>query len=175
MNAPPSLSQATAALDDTVRQAWVPGLDRHPIPFSPDERAVGAAPERTPRILIVEDEYLVANEVEAALADAGFEIAGIAASAAEALRLARLEKPSLAIVDIRLIGPRDGIEAAIEMAQILGIRSVFTTAHSDPAMRARAAPAAPLGWLPKPYRMEQLIATVRRALKDLEPGSHDDR
>src|SRR3954463_5362591 len=99
MNVPPPIDALSAAVDSAVRVASVPGLARHPIPFSPDEPA-GIVPGGAPRILIVEDEYLVANESEAVLSDAGFEIVGIAVSAAEAVSLARLEKPSLAVVDI---------------------------------------------------------------------------
>lgn len=128
----------------------------------------GVARDGAARILIVEDEYLVATELEAMLADAGFAVVGVAASADEAVRLAREQRPALAIVDIRLGGRRDGVDAAIEMAQSLGVRPLFATAHSDPAMRTRAQPAAPLGWLVKPYRMEGLVAAVRQALDDLK-------
>lgn len=145
----------------------VPGDAGRPIRFAPDDRGAGVAPEGAARILVVEDEYLVANDIETALAEAGFEVVGVAASADQAVRLARQEKPALAIVDIRLLGKRDGVDAAIEMAQSLGVRSLFATAHLDSAMRARAQLAAPLGWLAKPYRMEALVAAIRQALKDL--------
>jgi DNA-binding NarL/FixJ family response regulator len=119
-------------------------------------------------VLIVEDEYLVATEIEAGLSESGFDVAGIATTAAEAIRLAQAEHPTLIVMDIRLADGRDGIEAAREIYQTTGIRCVFATAYTEPAMRERAEAAAPLGWLAKPYAIEGLIATVRAALDRLK-------
>jgi len=120
---------------------------------------------QTPRILIVEDEYLVAVQIETALSEAGFAIAGIAARADEAVRLARETRPDLIVMDIRLAGPRDGIDAAIDIYKTTGIRCIFATAHSEPALQQRARAAAPLGWLGKPYQMSALTALIRAALR----------
>jgi DNA-binding NarL/FixJ family response regulator len=119
------------------------------------------------RILVVEDDYLVATQVEIALTDAGFDVAGVATSAAEAIQLAGEHRPELVVMDVRLSGPRDGIDAAVELFRTLGIRCVFATAHSDDAVRQRAQPAAPLAWVRKPYTMATLVAAVRRAIRDL--------
>jgi DNA-binding NarL/FixJ family response regulator len=121
------------------------------------------------RILIVEDDYLVSLEMEGVLADAGYEVAGIAATAEEALALAAEHRPLLAIMDIHLASRRDGIEAALELFRRHGIRSVFATAHLDERTRKRAEPARPLGWLAKPYTMPSLIAEVARAISQLDP------
>jgi len=115
-------------------------------------------------ILIVEDDYLIAMQAESALLDAGFDVIGVAAAADEALALARGRKPAIAIVDIRVAGQRDGIDAAGDLFRELGVRSVFATAHDDQQTRARAEPFAPLGWLTKPYTMASLINMVRAAL-----------
>jgi DNA-binding NtrC family response regulator len=119
------------------------------------------------KILIVEDDFLAASEMEAALMEAGFEIAGIANRAVDAVRLAKSESPALAIMDIRLIGRPDGIEAALEIFRETGIRCIFATAHHDARMRARAEAALPLGWLPKPFAPHALVAMVKRALAQL--------
>jgi DNA-binding NarL/FixJ family response regulator len=153
---------------EIIRTASATGAWQRSVPLAPENSGAGAGPAERPRILVVEDEYLVAIDIETTLTEAGFEVVGIAASADEAIRLARQQKPRLAIVDIRLAGRRDGIEAAIEMAKTLGVRSIFATAHADPQVRARAEQAAPLGWLSKPYRMESLVAIIRQALKDLQ-------
>jgi len=116
------------------------------------------------RILIVEDDFLVANEIETALSDAGFEVALVAASADEALELAESQKPALVVMDVRLAGERDGIHAATEIFSKLGIRCIFATAHYDQDSLERAKPAMPLGWLQKPYSMVSLVNAVRRAL-----------
>ncbi len=89
---------------------------------------------------------------------------GIAGSAEEAVLLARQHEPLLAVMDIRLAGQRDGIDAAGELFRELGIRCIFATAHDDLRTRSRAEPFAPLGWLAKPYTMTSLIALVRQAI-----------
>ena len=96
------------------------------------------------KVLIVEDDHLVAMDVEAALLDAGYEITGIASSAEQAIKLAATEKPDLVVMDIRLAGQRDGVDAALELFHGSGIRSLFATAHQDITMRRRAKSARPL-------------------------------
>jgi DNA-binding NarL/FixJ family response regulator len=132
------------------------------IPRAPPDGASGVNP-RPIRILIVEDDYFVALELEHRLLAAGYEIAGIAATAEEALAKARSGSPDLAVMDIRLAGPRDGIEAATELVG-LGIPSIFATAHADAETRRRAEQARPLGWLQKPYAPESVIALIEQAL-----------
>ena len=119
-----------------------------------------SAPQGT-RLLVVEDDYLVGMELEAGLADAGFDVLGVAATADEAVALTRRLKPELIVMDVRLAGARDGIDAAIEIYRSTGIRSLFATAYADPATRARAAASAPLGWISKPYTIEAIAAAIR--------------
>jgi two-component system, response regulator PdtaR len=121
-------------------------------------------------ILIVEDEFLIALQVEDALIDAGFTLAGTVASAEDAIRRATAHRPALAIMDIRLAGKRDGIDAALELFRDHGIRCIFATAHADQEVMRRAQPANPLGWLQKPYTMPSLVAAVRSALEQLRPA-----
>ncbi len=135
--------------------------------LAPDERAVSEQSESGDRILIVEDDVLVASEMEVTLSGAGFEIVGIAASGKEALLLAGAESPALAVMDIRIAGDRDGIDTALELFRLHGLRCIFASAHSDRDSRLRAEPAAPLGWLQKPYSMASLTAMVRAALHEL--------
>ena len=116
------------------------------------------------RILIVEDDYFVALEVEHHLTQAGFVVVGIAATAEQALDLAVANKPVLAIMDIRLAGRRDGVDTAIELSSSHGIPSIFATAHCDTQTKKRAELAKPLGWLQKPYSSDSLIALVHEVL-----------
>lgn len=81
---------------------------------------------------------------------AAFEVL-VVGSGEEALIVAAVHRPALSVMDIRLSGNMDGIEAALQLFRTHGLRSVFATAPSDPAMRGRTAPAEPLGWLAKPY------------------------
>lgn len=121
-----------------------------------------------PKVLIVEDDYLVASEIEGALIEAGFDVVGVAESAEEAIEIAAAKRPALAVMDVRLNGSPDGIDAARELFETYGTRSVFATAHHDAEIRERAKPANPLGWIPKPYTMLSLIQIVRNAVRDLQ-------
>jgi len=139
-----------------VKPASVPAERR-----APD---AGSEAQGCTRILIVEDDFLIALQSEIALREAGFEVVGTATTAEEAIVLAREQRPFLAVMDIRLASERDGIDAASELFGELSIRCIFATAHDDPRTRARAEPYAPLGWLAKPYTMPSLIALIRDAI-----------
>jgi len=133
---------------------------------SPDADGKGRA-AASPCILLVEDDFLVGMEMETGLEEAGYEVAGIAATAEEAVELATRRRPALVIMDIRLAGDRDGVDAALEIYRTLGIRSIFASAHGDARTRARAEPAQPLGWVAKPYRVETLLKAVEEALWEI--------
>jgi two-component system, response regulator PdtaR len=120
------------------------------------------------RILVVEDDFLIALQTEAALTEAGFEVIGSATTAEEAVALAKAQQPCLAVMDIRLASERDGIDAARELFKEFNIRCIFATAHDDPHTRGRAEPYAPLGWLAKPYTMTSLVTLVVEALSRLD-------
>lgn len=112
------------------------------------------------RVLIVEDNWLVAVEMEAALEDAGYEVVGVAVSAEEAVQTCNAKHPDLVLMDIRLLGPRDGVDAAIEIRDRFGIGSIFVSAHDDGDVRARAEAARPLGWIVKPVTSSELIRSL---------------
>lgn len=132
--------------------------------LGPADRGAGRAANLA-RILVVEDDYLVALETEQQLLDAGYEVIGIATTAEEAIDLAASEKPDLTVMDIRLAGLRDGIDAAIEISGKYGIPSIFATAHADDPTKKRAAAANARGWLQKPYSPSALIAAIKTALE----------
>lgn len=134
--------------------------------------AEGGAGPQTPlqqseRILIIEDDVLIASQIEAALADAGFDVIAAVPTGEEAIAIARAQAPALAVVDIRLAGDRDGVDTALELFRSHGIRCIFATAYSDGEARRRAEPAAPLGWLQKPYTMTSLTETVQAAAREI--------
>jgi DNA-binding NarL/FixJ family response regulator len=122
-----------------------------------------------PRVLIIEDDFLIALELEHRLLDSGIDVVGKAVTAEDAIRLASTEKPDLAIMHIRLAGRRDGVETAIELFATYGIRSIFASAHADNDTRKRASPASPVGWLQKPYSADDLLRLVRGYFGD---GGH---
>jgi len=137
--------------------------------FSREDSLGSEKPTATaPSILLVEDDFLIAMQVEIAFAEAGLELAGIASSAEEAIEMAAAHRPTLAIMDIRLVGRRDGVDAALQLFRDHGIRCIFATAHGDPETSRRAEPARPLGWLQKPYTMTSLIEAVQTAFDELD-------
>lgn len=115
-------------------------------------------------ILIVEDEALIASYIEEVLGESGFHIAGIAASGPEALSLAAEGRPALALVDIRLTGPIDGIELACLLRQKFGLPSIFLSGLVDGETTRRAEAAQPLGFLAKPFLPSQVFKAIDRAL-----------
>lgn len=137
---------------------------REGVVFASDE-SIGSKtqPRRPDRILVIEDDLLIATQIEITLTEAGFDVVGVTPTGEEALELASKDPPDLAVVDIRLAGDKDGVDTALELFRSHGVRCLFASAYSDEEARQRAAPAAPLGWLQKPYSMASLTETVRTA------------
>lgn len=115
-------------------------------------------------ILIVEDEALIASYIEDVLVEAGYRVAGIAASAPEALSLAAETEPTLALVDIRLTGPMDGIELARLLRGRFSLPAIFLSGFVDAETARRAEAAQPLGILPKPFLPSQVFKAIEVAL-----------
>ena len=112
------------------------------------------------KILIVEDEPIVAQEMALTLADAGHQVIGIANDGATAVRHALAANPELVLMDIQLANNSDGIETAKLMQAQASVPVVFVSANLDPNTRQRAAAANPVGYLVKPYSPDQLLKTV---------------
>ena len=122
-------------------------------------------PERKPtKVLIVEDEPLIALSLRDVLTLAGFEVVGVAARVSVALTIAQNTPPDVAILDVRLAGERDGIEGAVQLRRILDIPVVFLTAQGDEDTWARAALLNPAGYFVKPMHSEQIVAALHKAL-----------
>jgi two-component system, response regulator PdtaR len=124
---------------------------------SPDRRA------NVLRVLVVEDEALIAMELESILEQQGHEVVDAVATEADAIAAARLTRPDLVLMDVRLARGGDGVATAIRLRQELGIRSIFITAQSDQVTRARAAAAEPAGFLGKPLSPDLLARLIRKA------------
>jgi CheY-like chemotaxis protein len=111
---------------------------------------------RSLRVLIVEDEFFISLHTEQLLQVLGHVVVGIAVSADQAIHVAEQKRPDVVLMDIRLNGSRDGIEAADEIRKRLGIGSIFVTANTDPQTRQRALASQPLGFLEKPLTEQRL-------------------
>jgi len=84
-----------------------------------------------PRALIVEDEIVIAMDLEAQMKKLGFEVCGVTSNAREALQIAMDEPPDIAIMDIYLNGARDGIEVARQVYDLFATSVIFVTAYGD--------------------------------------------
>jgi len=116
------------------------------------------------KVLIVEDEPIVALDLQQELEQLGCEVVGLAESADEALVAAELIRPDLALMDIRIVGSMDGIQAARLLRSVYHVPVVFLTSYSDETTVGRAAREMPYGYLTKPFQSRELKATVRVAL-----------
>mgnify|MGYP006276547883 FL=1 len=108
------------------------------------------------RILIVEDEAINAMWLEMELSQAGHTVVATVADGAEAVRVARDEKPDVVLMDIRLAGPMDGIEAARGIIDVPGCPVVFMSGYSDALLRIELEPVPALGYLSKPIQIPHL-------------------
>ncbi len=120
---------------------------------------------RRARILVVEDEALIAEEIAERLLQRGYEVVGGEATAEGAVRAARELAPDLVLMDIRLRGVADGIQAAERIALGAGIPIVYLTAHSDKATLDRAKKTAPFGYVLKPFQEQDLVVAIEIALQ----------
>ncbi|MBV9496683.1 MAG: response regulator [Acidobacteria bacterium] len=116
------------------------------------------------RILIVEDETIVAMDLAATLRRLGYEVVGTTGTGASAVEMATRDVPDLVLMDIRLKGPMDGIEAATLIRQRRPVPVVFLTAHGDLDTVERSKKASPHGYLVKPFDEKMLQRAVEIAL-----------
>jgi PAS domain S-box-containing protein len=118
----------------------------------------------TGKILIVEDEPIIALDLEQQLVDFGFEVTGRAQCADEALMAVEESLPDLALMDLHILGSLDGVETARLLRDAYRIPSIFLTAHNDDQTVSRAALEMPYGFLTKPFQSRELKATIRVAM-----------
>ncbi|MET0414330.1 MAG: diguanylate cyclase [Polyangiaceae bacterium] len=130
---------------------------------------IGAVSRAAPtRILIVEDERIVALDLRGTLEEFGYDVVGLAASGAEAIEKAVATLPDLILMDIRLDGHIDGIQAAAAIHARVDVAVVYLSANADTETVGRALETAPAGYLAKPYNYRSLRTTIEVALR-----SHD--
>jgi diguanylate cyclase (GGDEF)-like protein/PAS domain S-box-containing protein len=116
------------------------------------------------KIMIVEDEGIIAMDIRSQLEGFGYEVVATAFSGGQAISLANQHKPELVIMDIVLKGEMDGISAAQAITESLHIPIIFLTAYSDPATLLRAKATGAYGYLIKPFRPDELHASIEVAL-----------
>jgi PAS domain S-box-containing protein len=123
-----------------------------------------AAENARPRVIIAEDEQVVAADLERSLADLGYDVITVVETGRNAIRSAGTEHPDIVLMDIQLRGTVDGIAAADEIVRRYQIPIVFITANINDEVLARARATSPYGYLIKPFRPKELNATLVLAL-----------
>jgi DNA-binding NarL/FixJ family response regulator len=119
------------------------------------------------RVLIVEDEPIIAMHLALLVAELGHEVCATAASAAGAIALAAAHHPDVVIMDIRLAQGSSGIDAARELHAQRALRCIFLSANLDESTRAAILPYEPIDFVGKPV----LPVVLQRALKKAEGPS----
>ncbi|MBU7586682.1 MAG: response regulator [Nostoc sp. TH1S01] len=118
----------------------------------------------TVRVLVVEDEYILAINLQESLESLGYTVVDIADTAAAAIEKATTLRPTLILMDIRLRGESDGIEAAEQIWNDLQIPIIYVTGHSDQSTVERATLTFPFGYILKPIRDQELYVAIQTAL-----------
>ncbi len=136
-------------------------VDRNPV-----RRARRQMPHmpKTPRILIVEDERIVAMDLERVLTELGFAVVGMVSNGKDAIAQAHENPPDLVLMDIMLEGEMDGIETAQQIRSERDIPLVYLSAHADERLTEKAKATEPYAYLVKPYTPRELRASIEMAL-----------
>ncbi|MBF0319424.1 MAG: diguanylate cyclase [Nitrospirae bacterium] len=116
------------------------------------------------RIMIVEDEAITGSYIQSTLENLGYIVTSITSTATEAIEMAGQDRPDLVLMDIQIMGPMDGIEAAHEIRMRFNIPVVYLTAHSDGKTLERAKITEPFGYVIKPFDNRELISNIEMAL-----------
>jgi len=120
--------------------------------------------QRASKILVVEDEAIVAMDLKCQLRDMGYEVCGCFDNARDAIACAHREQPDLVLMDLVIRGGIDGVAAASHISRTMDIPVIFLTAYSDDDTIGRAAQAVPYGYLTKPFQPRELHAAIEVAL-----------
>jgi len=121
-------------------------------------------PSNKTKILVVEDESIVARDIRNMLIGLGYEVVGVTPSATESVKLAQTKKPHLVLMDIMLQGKTNGVGAADQIYSQYNIPIVYLTAYADETTLQKAKKAEPFGYLLKPFEERELQTTIEIAL-----------
>jgi two-component system cell cycle sensor histidine kinase/response regulator CckA len=117
-----------------------------------------------PRVLVVEDEGIIAKDIQSTLNSSGYSVIAIASSGEEAIEKAMGMHPDIVLMDIVLEGAMDGVEAAEHIRDRFDIPVVYLTAYSDDTTLQRAKITEPSGYILKPFQERELYTTIEMAL-----------
>jgi len=115
------------------------------------------------KILIVEDEKIIAEDLRLTLSALGHNIIGIVTTGESAIKIAGAFRPDIVLMDIMLDGEVDGVEAAEQISVDYSIPVIFVTAYSDEKTRKKAEMTNPLGYINKPFEESELLDIIEKA------------
>ena len=115
-------------------------------------------------VLIVEDEFLIACGLKLQVEDIGLQVCAIAGSADDAIAQAQLHRPMLVLMDMRLDGDKDGVDAALAINETVGSKVIFITGSREPGTMDRIRMDHPSGVLIKPISDTQLRTAIDAAI-----------
>ncbi len=118
-----------------------------------------------PSVLVVEDESIIALDIQQTLVELGYDAFAIASSAEEAVAHALGRCPDVVLMDIHINGTVDGISAAQLFQELFRVPVIYVTAHADEATIERARMSRPYGYLLKPVRAVELKAAITDTLR----------
>lgn len=118
------------------------------------------------KILIVEDELIIANDLKDILEGNNYEVCRIARSYQEGVDSLETEKPDMALLDIHISGIKDGIELGGEIRSKYAIPFIIISSHTDQATLTRAKEIHPYGFLVKPFEDEDVLVAIEMALNN---------
>jgi DNA-binding response OmpR family regulator len=124
------------------------------------------------KILVIEDEAIVALDIKSALEHLGFEVTDTASTYDEALESVKNCKPDILLTDINLAGSKDGIETVQDIQKIKNIPIIYLTAYSDDKTIKRAIQTNPIGYLLKPFKREELKSTIFLSLHKINQSNN---
>jgi DNA-binding NarL/FixJ family response regulator len=116
------------------------------------------------KIMVVEDEWIVAKEICMDLKDLGYKVCSTASTGDEAIRNVEEDRPDLILMDIVLKGKMDGIEAAERITSQFDIPIIYLTAYTNQEYIERAKQTKPFAYLVKPFRQKELYANIEMVL-----------
>ena len=116
------------------------------------------------RIMIVEDEMIVAGDIKKTLQDKEYVVSTVVSSGEEAIKKAEADNPDLVLMDIVLKGEMDGIETAKQIRSRFNIPVLYLTAYADKKMLERAKITEPFGYIIKPFHEKELYSNIEMAL-----------
>jgi CheY-like chemotaxis protein len=121
------------------------------------------------RILIVEDEFIVAYEMQQTLEDRGFAVCGVIASGEEAVAAAEMERPDCVLMDVNIRGTIGGVEAARRIRAGLGIPVAFLTGFPSRQVMEQARDVTPIAYFTKPLDFDEVCVVLERELGSRGP------